>query len=181
MAFTRPGVNSSSQDLVAILDAETFQPLFSGTNIMRVTVRDTSKLISFPVEDGTQRTDHRVLDPIEIDLPILLTDDVRNLFEQLRQAYIEGRDLIVQTKVRSYPSVMIYEFPHEEIPEQGDSIPVAIRMREIKVIKPEFGTLPPAQVANRAQSSTVQKGAQQTEETDAPTRRKASVLYGVFN
>lgn len=181
MAFTRPGVNSSSQDLVAILDAETFQPLFSGANIMRVTVRDTSKLISFPVEDGTQRTDHRALDPIEIELPILLTDDVRNLFEQLRQAYIEGRDLIVQTKVRSYPSVMIYEFPHEEIPEQGDSIPVAIRMREIKVIKPEFGTLPPSQVANRAQSSTVQKGAQQTEEADAPTRRKASVLYGVFN
>lgn len=181
MAFTQQGVNSAAQDVVAILDADTFQPLFSGSNLMRVTVKETSRLISFPVEDGTQRTDHRVLDPIEIELPILLTNDMRNLFEQLRQAYIEGRDLIVQTKVRSYPSVMIYEFPHDELPEQGDSIPVAIRMREIKVIKPEFGTLPPAQVASAKQSSTVKKGAQQTEESDAPTQRKASVLYEIIN
>ena len=181
MAFTQPGVNTKSQDLVAILDAENFRPLFEAANIMRVTVRETSKLISFAVEDGTQRTDHRVIDPVEIDLPLLLTEDTRDLYEQLRQAYLDGLDLIVQTKVRSYPSMMIYEIPHEETPEQGDSIPVAVKMREIQVVKPEFGTLPPRQVANPAQSSTVRRGAQQTEEADAPTRRKASVLYGIAN
>lgn len=181
MASTVQGVNSAAQDVVAILDGQTFEPLFAGAHLMRVTVRETSKLISFAVEDGTQRTDHRVLDPIEIDLPILLTDDTRNVFELLRQAFIEGRDLIVQTKVRSYPSVMIYEFPHEEIPDQGDSIPLSIRMREIKVIKPEFGTLPPSQVASQRQSSTVQRGAQQTTESDAPTQRKASLLYEITN
>lgn len=168
-------------DVVAILDAESLQDLFAGANPMRVTVRETSKLTSWPVEDGTQRTDHRVIDPIEIDLPLLLTGDNRDLFERLRQAFIEGRELIVQTQMRSYPSMMIMDMPHDEIPEQGDSTPVAIKMREIRVIKPEFGTLPSSQVSNPAQSSTVRRGGQQTQAAGAPARRKASALYGLVN
>ena len=168
-------------DVVAILDAETLELLFDGSNPMRVTVRETSKLTSWPVEDGTQRTDHRVLDPIEIDLPLLLTGDNRDLFERLRQTYIEGRLLVVQTQMRSYDSMMIMDMPHDEIPEQGDSTPVAVKLREIRVIKPEFGTLPPSQVSNPAQSSTVQRGGQQTQAADAPTQRKASALYGLVN
>lgn len=168
-------------DVVAILDAESLQDLFAGANPMRVTVRETSKLTSWPVEDGTQRTDHRVIDPIEIDLPLLLTGDNRDLFERLRQAFVEGRELVVQTQMRSYPSMMIMDMPHDEIPEQGDSTPVAIKMREIRVIKPEFGTLPASQVSNQAQSSTVQRGGQQTQVADAPTQRKASALYRLVN
>lgn len=181
MAFTDPRVNSASQDLVAILDADNFQQLFELASPMRVTVRETSKLTSFAVEDGTQRTDHRVLNPVEVDLPMLLTEDARNIYEALRQCYLEGRALIIQTKTGSYPSMMIFEMPHEEIPEQGESIPVAVKLREVKVITPEYGTLPARRVANPAQASTVKKGQQQTTESSDPTRRKASVLHGVFN
>jgi hypothetical protein len=169
-------------DLVAILNSESLQPLFAGAAPMRVTVRETSKLTSWPVEDGTQRTDHRVLDPVEIELPLLLaTEDARNLFNQLRQAFVAGDELVIQTKVRSYESMMIVEMPHDQMPEQGDSIPVAVRFKEVRVIKPEFGTLPPQQVANPAQASTVQRGGQQTTEASAPERRKASALYGLVN
>lgn len=181
MAITAPGVNQSSQDLVAILDGQTFRPLFAGANVTSVTVRETSKLTSFAVEDGTQRTDHRVIDPIEIDLPLILTEATRSLYEQLRAAYYEGRDLIVQTKVSSYQSMMIYEIPHEESPDVGEAIPIAVKLREIMVVTPEFGSLPPRKVTNPAQSSTVQKGQQQTEESGSTTRRRASVLYGLTN
>jgi hypothetical protein len=71
--------------------------------------------------------------------------------------------------------------PHDETPEQGDSISVAVKLREIKVVKAEFGTLQPSNVSNQSQTSTVKKGNQQTSEADAPTTRRASVLYGVFN
>lgn len=174
-------INNSAQDAVSILNADNFQVLFAGANPMRLTVRETSKLTTWSVEDGTQRTDHRVIDPVEIDLPFLLTDDTRNLYEQFRQAYLDGALLIVQTKVSSYPGMMIYEMPHDEIPEQGDSIPMAIKMREIRTITPEFGKLPPRKVANQAQSDTVSKGQQQTTETDAATNRRASILYGLAN
>jgi hypothetical protein len=179
MALTNPGLNESAQDAVAILDGETFQPLFAGLNPMRVTVRETSKVTSFAVEDGTQRSDHRYFDPVEIDLPLLLTDEIRDTFEKLRQAYIDGRTVIVQTKVRSYPEMMIMEMPHDE--DMSESAPIAFRLKEIKTVKPEYGTLPPSQVASQKQSSTVKKGNQQTTESDAPTQRKASVLYEILN
>lgn len=168
-------------EVVAILEAGSFNVLFDGSSPLRMTVRETSKITSWPVEDGTQRSDHRVLDPVEIDLSMLITDSNRNLFERLRQTFLEGRELIVQTQVRSYGSMMIMDMPHDELVEQGDSVPVALKLKEVKVIKPEFGTLPPSQVANPRQSSTVQRGGQQTAPADEPTRRKSSTLYRVVN
>lgn len=183
MASTTPGVNQSAQDLVAILDADTYQPLFTTAHIMQVTIRETSKLTNWAVEDGTQRTDHRVIDPVGIDMPVMLSEDTRSIFEQLRNAFIQGRNLIVQTKVRTYKDMMIIELPHDETVEYGDSIPVTVKFQELRVVKPEFGTLPPSKVANKKQSSTTKKGSQQTAEAGATSSntRRASVAYGIFN
>lgn len=181
MAQTDLSLRESAQDLVAILDADGFQPLFETSNPMRVTVRETAKLTKFAVEDGSPHTDHRYIEPVEIDLPLLLIEDARNVFEQLRQAWLDGKELIVQTKVRSYPRMMIAEMPHDETPEQGDSIPVAIKLQEVTVITPEFGALPPRKVVNPAQASTTRKGNQQTSETSDADHKRASLLHGVFN
>jgi hypothetical protein len=181
MAQTDLSVRESAQDLVAILDAQNFQPLFQTANPMQVNVRETAKLTTFAVEDGTRRTDHRVIDPVEISLPLLLVQDSRNVFEALRQAWLDGTELVVQTKVRSYPRMMISEIPHDETPDQGESIPVAVRLLEVTVITPEYGELPPRKVANKAQASTTKKGNQQTTQTSEANQKKASFLHGVFN
>ncbi|MCO8160981.1 hypothetical protein NRB16_24450 [Pseudomonas sp. LJDD11] len=181
MAQTDLSVQESAQDLVSILDAASYQPLFETLNPMRVTVREVAKLTRFAVEDGSPRSDHRYIEPVEIDLPLLLVDDVRNVFETLRQAWLDGKALIVQTKVRSYPDMMIVELPHEETPEQGASIPVAVRLQEVSVVTPEFGALPPRKVVNPAQASTTKKGHQQTSETPDAAKKRASLLHGVFD
>ncbi|GAB3484437.1 phage baseplate protein [Azotobacter salinestris] len=185
MAQTDPRVIEATQDLVAILDAQTFQPVLSPLAPMRVTVREVSRLTTWPVEDGTERTDHRVIQPVEIELPALLTESVRDQFELLRQAYMAGTEVIVQTRVRSYPRMMIMEIPHDETPDQMDALAVAVRLREIQTVEVQFGTLPPRKVAgptgNPAQTDTVRKGSQQTTPSDATTQRRASVLYGIFN
>jgi hypothetical protein len=181
MAQTDLSVHESAQDLVAILDAQSFQPLFQNANPMQVSVRETAKLTTFAVEDGSQRTDHRVINPVEISLPLLLVSDSRNLFEALRQAWLDGTELIVQTKVRSYPNMLISELPHDETPDQGESIPVAVKLLEVTSITPEYGDLPPRKVANPAQASTVKKGNQQTTETTAANQKKASLLHRAYN
>lgn len=177
MASTDSRVNSASQDMVAILDAQSFEPIFTAASPMRVSVRESSRLTTFPVEDGTNRTDHRVINPVEIELPVLMAGEYRDVFEALRTAFLNGTELVIQTKVRSYQAMMIAEMPHDEAPEQGDSVPVSIKMIEIKTIKPEFGTLPASKVANPNQSSTVDRGNQQTEGSNASTQRQASVLF----
>lgn len=176
MALTDPSIHESAQDLVALLDAESFQPLFEPADIMRVSVREMSKLTGFAVEDGTQRVDHRVIDPVEIELPLLLTTETRNTYENLRQAWLDCREIIVQTKVRSYAQMLIYELPHEETPEQGDAITIALKLREVTVVRAEYGALPPQKVANPNQSSTVKKGNQQTTESSDATKKKGSIL-----
>jgi hypothetical protein len=180
MGSTNTSVNSLSQDVIAILNGEDFTQLFPLASPMQVTVRELSKVLSFTVEDGSERSDHIVYLPVEIDIPFLLTEDTRNIYAAFKRAWKTQTTLVVQTKVDSFPNMLIYEMPHDENSEQGESITLLVKMRVFESIKTEFGALPPRKVANKSQGSTVKKGQVQTTESTAPTKRKASVLAGVF-
>lgn len=173
-------LSPSTQQQVAILDAESFETLFASAQPMRVAVREAKRATKFAVEDGSERSDHVVRELTEIQIDFLLADDTRNQFESLRQAFDQNKLLTVQTKVKSYESMLIVDMPHDETPELGMAINVPIRMQEWVEVKPEFGELPPAKVENKSQSSTVKRGQQTSEETGAGTKRKGSVLSGVF-
>ena len=180
MASTTEGVNTSTQDLVAILEDGSLTQVFAAANPMRVGVREAAKLTQFPVEDGTTRSDHLVRLPIEITVDFLLTDDTRNAFAELRAAFQQRTLLAIQTKVAVYFSMLITSIPHDETPDNGDSITVPITLQEWITVEPEYGALPPTKVANKAQSSTVTRGQQQTTATPAAKQepvKKQSLLY----
>ena len=166
--------------LVAILEDESLNQLFTASQPMRVSVREDGKLTQFPVEDGTTRSDHFVRQPIQITVDFLLTDDTRNAFSELRAAFAEKRILTVQTKVSVYFSLIITAIPHDETPENGSTIAVPVVLQEWRTVQPEYGELPPKKVVQKKQASTVTRGQQQTTETPAPTQakvKKQSLLY----
>lgn len=174
--------NQYTQDLVAILDGETFEQLFVAAQPMRVSVRDTKRATKFEVEDGTTRSDHVVQDQIEIAIDLILEDETaRDAYQQIKQAKFDNRLVIVQTKVDSYESMLITEIPHDETTELGGAISMPMRLVEWRTVQPQYGALPPSKVKNKKQASTSKGGQKQTTEADAPTTRKASVLYGIFN
>lgn len=173
-------LSTSTQQQVAILDAESFETLFASAHPMRVSVMEAKRATKFAVEDGTERSDHVVRELIEIQIDFLLADDTRNQFESLRQAFEQNKLLTVQTKVRSYESMLIVAMPHDEAAELGMAVNVPIRMQEWIEVKPEFGELPPTKVENKSQSSTVKRGQQTTEESGEGKKRQGSVLSGVF-
>lgn len=171
-----------TQDLVAILDGETFEQLFTAAQPMRVSVRDTKRATKFEVEDGTTRSDHVVQDQIEIAIDLILEDETaRDAYQQIKQAKFDNRLVIVQTKVDSYSSMLITEIPHDETTDLGGAISMPMRLVEWRTVQPQYGALPPSKVKNKKQASTSKGGQKQTTEADAPTTRKASVLYGIFN
>ncbi len=171
-----------TQDLVAILDGETFEQLFTAAQPMRVSVRDTKRATKFEVEDGTTRSDHVVQDQIEIAIDLILEDETaRDAYQQIKQAKFDNRLVIVQTKVDSYESMLITEIPHDETTDLGGAISMPMRLVEWRTVQPQYGALPPSKVKNKKQASTSKGGQKQTTEADAPTTRKASVLYGIFN
>ena len=174
-------LSTSTQQQVAILDGESFETLFASAHPMRVSVMEAKRATKFAVEDGTERSDHVVRELAEIQIDFLLADDTRNQFESLRQAFEQNKLLTVQTKVRSYESMLIVAMPHDETAELGMAVNIPIRMQEWIEVKPEFGELPPAKVENKSQSSTVKRGQQTTEESGEGKKRQGSVLSGVFN
>lgn len=171
-----------TQDLVAILDAEDFTQLFTASNPMRVSVREEKKATRFAREDGSEASDHVVKLATEIAIDLLIEDqDARDGYEQIKQAWANNRLVIVQTRAASYESMLIESIPHDELQELGGAISMPIRLVEWSTVTPQYGTLPPSKVKSQKQSDTAKGGQKQTSEADAPTTRKASVLYGVFN
>lgn len=179
MAITDPRSNPVSQDLIAILRADNFRQVLLGSDIMRVSVQETSQMPSFANEKGERVTDHKVYDPVEISMPVIMNSVSRNIFAELRQLWFDDVALIIQTKMASYDRMYILELPHEE--DSSSAIPVSVRFRRIAVFTPEYGSLPPRKVANKAQSDTVKSGSKQTTESDGSTRRKASVLRRILS
>ena len=176
---------TSAADLVAILDNENLQQMFVASAPIGLYVCESKKATQFAVEDGTTRSDHVTTDAIEISFDLFLSDEnARNGYEEIRQAWRENRLVTVQTKISSYPDMLILEIPHDETVEGGGSIRVPIRMQEWRTYEPQFGALPPQKVKKAEQSSTVQAGQKQTINTDAEdpaTARRGSVLFKVLN
>lgn len=169
MATTTPGILPSNQDLVAILDDETLQPLFASSSPMRVAVDRSKTVTKYTVEDGSVRNDHVVDDPVDLNIDFTLTDDTRTQYAALEQTFKSNRLVTVQTKVTSFRHMLIYMLPHDENAALGDSISMPIRLQEWRTIQPAYGTLPLNKVANKAQSSTVQRGSQQAAAPRNPT------------
>lgn len=173
---------TTAQDLVAILDSESLAQLFTASQPMRVSVREEKRATKFQVEDGGERSDHIVTLATEIVIEIVIQDeDARNGYEQLKQAWSDNRLVTVQTKVSSYPSMLIETVSHDELPELGGAIGMPLRLTEWRGVTPQYGSMPPSKVNNKKQSDTAKGGQKQTTEADAATTRKASILYGVFN
>lgn len=172
-------------EVVAILDAESFEVLFDGGHIMALDVLDEKKYTQFQVEDGSSRSDHSIKLPIAITLPFRIAENTRVTFENLRQAYLNDRILIVQSRVASYESMVIEAIPHSETVDNLMGVTVDIRLVEWRTVTPVYGELPLGTTRNPAQSSTIPRGQQQTTDANgqasAESRRKGSVLAGVFN
>lgn len=170
-------LGGNDQDAVAILDGESFEQLFTDAQPMKLLIDERKTATKFQVEDGSSRSDHVIDNGVEIQIDFLLNENVRQTFQAMRQAYLDNRLLTVQTKVASYDNMLITDFPHDELAHLGNTIVVPIRLMEWRQVTPEYGDLPASSVADIAQSSTADRGNQQTQESG----RDGSILYGIFN
>jgi len=178
MPFTDLLVPNASADQVAIFD-QTFTQVFEKARPLKLTISETAKVMEHPVETGATITDHRIINPIEIEyICVIQSPDYRSVYQQIRQIYQNAGLLTVQSKTASYEHMLISEIPHEENPDYFDAIQIIIKMKEVFFITAQFGMLPPSKVADKTQASTVERGNQQTKvvETD-PNKSGAAVIF----
>lgn len=156
---------------VLILDNETLTPIWDSQNPMKVAVRESKRVTSFTVEDGTVRNDHIVDDPVEIEIQFILTNELQSQFSELQQTFNDRQLVTIQTKSAVYSSMVVNEVPQEQDNERADAITVNVRFSQWREIAPEFGTLTMQDADRAEQSDTVNRGSQST---------RGSVLSRVF-
>jgi hypothetical protein len=169
------GTPTGAQDVVAVLDSS-FAQVFEKARAVKATVMRASRAMEHPLETGATITDHRIILPVNVELSMILaSEDYRAVYQQIRDLFMRGELLTVQTRVDSFPSMLIEKMPHDENPEMFDAVAVALSLKEAKFVQPQFSTI---KVAQPKDSTTVKRGQQQP--TESPPARKSSVLSGFF-
>jgi hypothetical protein len=164
-----------SQDVIAVLNSA-FEQVFDSARPIKATVSRDSKAMEHPLETGATITDHRIILPISIELSMILSSaEYAVTYQQIRDLFTRGELLTVQTRVDSFPSMLIEKMPHEETPEMLDGVAVALTLKQAQFVQPQFATI---KVRNPKDSNTVKRGQQQP--TESPPARRSSILSGFF-
>lgn len=164
---------SFAVDYVAIFD-QNFNQLFQQARAIKAVVKEQAKVMEHPVETGAVITDHRVILPVEIDLSLILaSDNYQDVYKALRQFYLQGTLLVIQTRASIYENQLITAMPHEEDPSLFNALTIALSLKQVQFVTAQFGIVPKFP----SNSTTVAKGTQQG--SPAPVDQSASALVGL--
>lgn len=172
-------ISSRAVDVVAILGAG-YVPLFASARPLSATIFETADLMEHPIENGAVISDHLVVNPIEIAIPLVCIGDAnyRTLFPLMRTYFRSGLKVTVMTKAGAYFDMVIIDLPHEETPAAFNAINIAVRLREAIVVTAQSDGLTSDEAADPSQQSTQARGAQQTTTPSASAASSASSTYG---
>ena len=167
-------IPTAAVDSVAVFNQD-FEQLFKQARALKAVVKEQSKLMEHPVETGAIITDHRIVLPVEIELTLILTSEAyQDVYKSIRQYYLNGTLLLIQTRSDIYSNQLISSMPHEEDPEQYNVIPLVLNLKEVRFVTAQYGVIP-KQPKN---ANTVKLGAQQGKPASTEER---SFAFDVFN
>jgi len=175
MAISQTPPATNAVDVVGVFNSRLAQ-VFPLARPVTAEILPEAQLMEHPLENGASIVDHRILLPIIINIPLLLTSrDYASVYNQVFDLYTRGEKLTVQTRVRSYRNMVIEKIPHEEAADLQDGVAMTITFREAAFVIPQFSTV---RVATPRDSSTVKRGEQQPKA--APPQR-GSILSRIFS
>lgn len=150
--------NLFAADSVGVFD-QNFNQVFVNARPIKAVIKKSKKVMEHPVETGVTITDHVVINPIEIELSMILNSlDYRNVYAQIENGYNKSTLYTVQTRSGSYSNMLIESMPDEQDPSRFNMIALALKLNEVQFVEAQFAKLPPQQVANKSNASTKQKG-----------------------
>lgn len=177
MAATEAPTPSAAVDVVCVLN-EDLQQVFEKARPMKAQVKEESKTMKHPLETGATITDHRIILPTNIELSMVLaSEDYPAVYNQIKDLFLRGELLTVQTRVGTFTSMLIEKMPHDESPDMADACALALTLEEAQFVTPQFSTF---KVASPRDSNTTKRGEQQPKTTPPATQRSGSILSGIF-
>jgi hypothetical protein len=167
------GVPTAAVDVVGVFD-DAFNQVFERARPIKAMIKESAKPMEHPVESGSTITDHRIINPVEITLFVILAaDDYRSVYEQIKAYFLKSILLTVQTRTGIYKNQFVMEMPHDEDPEMFDTVALSIKTKEVLLVDAQAGRMTVGTVRNPANASTADRGEQQGGNT-------GSILSQVF-
>lgn len=124
-------------DVVQILDQATGQQVFATARPLQSFIREVSKGLMYPIETGATLTDSIIIEPTEIQMDFLITQDgYATVYPQMRTGRINGTLYTVQTRTGTYRNMYIEEMPHDETPEMMSAIKIHLKFKEALQVAP---------------------------------------------
>ena len=176
----RPGLTALiptfGEDVVAIFeqreDGDDVQ-ILQGANLMQASVGEDVTFFKHPLENGRALVDHRIIQPVTIELRVILTTrssiargaitndldfevTAQDIYNQLREIFLTGTVLSIQTRMNTYPNHVFQGIPHDETPEVFDGAIFSVSSSEIQFETANVSFSP----ANAKNSNTVDRGKQ---------------------
>jgi hypothetical protein len=157
---------SGNLDIVGIYDDN--GQVFAQARPLKASLRETSKIMEHPAETGVTLADHHIINPVEIDIPLIISAQFYGpMYQQIKTAFLAPTLLTVKTPVNVYQNMIIADMPHEEDPEHYDAISMALRLRQVLYFVPGAPQALPTNYnpADPQDQNTVQSGVQQSSPT----------------
>lgn len=174
--ITGPGTRAV--DIVGIYD-DAYRQQFVDARPIKAALTESSKVMDHPTETGSVITDHRIIEPIEIELTMMVSSaNYRDVYAQIKSAFLKGDLLIVQTRTASYANMLLWKMPHDEASDISEGYAIVLNFREVVLVTAQFQALPPRKVApgarNARNNSTVKRGEQNGKPEQS---NRSSLLY----
>jgi hypothetical protein len=168
-------------DVVAVFDSN-FNQLFSDARPMTADVKEEAKLMKHPVESGATYVDFRVIEPIKIDLHMTLrATDYVNTYQQIKQVFLAGNTVTVQTNTGPYLNMLLGKMPHKENPNVFDTIKITLSFEEIQLFSLGGTSALPPSLTTKAGGNVTGQTATQTQENAAIAQtQQSSAAYSIF-
>jgi hypothetical protein len=161
--------SSSTQDFVGVFDAN-FNQVFTKARILKPVVKPSAKGMEHPLESGKTVTDHVIIEPLQLDLTMIITGfDLSNTYEEIFNYFHNFTLFTVQTKTTNYSNLYILEMPHEESPDQFDAVSIVLSFKQALIATSGTSTIVPK---NPIDSDTINRGTQ----TPLPNDSQSTIL-----
>ena len=163
-------------DVVGVYDVD-FNQVFPDARPLKASVSNEALFFKHPLESSATRTDHIIFQPVKISMAVMMSgEDYKSVYQQIKQIYRSQTQLIVQTKTDTYENIYIQSIPHEESPENFDSIIMSLVLEETKLAVTEITFIPEVEL----DSNTKNRGQQESKTPTNAQEQRGSTLSRWF-
>jgi hypothetical protein len=151
-----------------------------GTAILSAMVNEQSEMPEHPIESGAKITDHKIIQPVEIDVRLVMpTYMYASVVRELNDLYTNSTQLRIKTKMQWYDNMVLQDKPHEEAPETVDRVVYTLHFKQVFIVEPKYIALPVSKVSNVENSSTQKLGVNVTDSKVEQGKNKSILKGGI--